>query len=634
MSRRRTNPTPPRVARGIAPRPAAVPAAAAGPARHLLALAGVALLAAALYWPSLDGAFVYDDPNAVSQSTLIRSLTPVGKFILLSTRPLTDYTYAVNYAIGGLETRSFHVTGVLLHIGTACALYVLAWLTLALPALAGRYGAARWSIAWAAALLFTVHPLASETVAYISSRSEALAGLWYLLAVVAYVRAATAARRRRWWAAAVGLSTFLGVLSKETAFTLPVVLALFDWLLIARRDWRRVHWRLIAVPTTLLALIGLAFLTRATRGTMTLGDYAATAGFNFDRWGPLDYLATQFGAVVHYLRLTVLPIGQTFDYDWPLASLSAPLAVLVPLLLLLGLVGIAWRVRETQPLTTFTVAWVLLILAPTSSLMPIADLVVERRMYLPLAFISLLAAAWLHDGCAALPAEWKRRGVWLPYAGAVAALVAFFSPFTWQRAALWGDAIALHRDGVAKAPDNPRMRLNLGVTYLNNGDPEGAYVTLVEAKQLYDRGESVHAFPRIGAFIHYNLGAVLFARKQYDEAEAQLERSLELGGHYLALRPMAKMLLSRISAQRDDWPQAIERLEEALKYQDNPDWRVDLAQMKVRAGTPIGARMILESTLQQFPGNARARDMLERMDAEAKAQAKPRPAGRKAAVGQ
>ena len=90
-----------------------VVAAGSWPA-HLLALASVAVLAALLYWPSLDGDFVYDDPNSVSQSIQIRRLTPISTFLALP-RPLTVYSYAVNYAVGGLQTRVYHVTIMLLH---------------------------------------------------------------------------------------------------------------------------------------------------------------------------------------------------------------------------------------------------------------------------------------------------------------------------------------------------------------------------------------------------------------------------------------------------------------------------------------------------------------------------------------
>jgi len=594
---------------------------------HLLALVVIALLASAPYVPSLGGDFVYDDPNAVTQSTLIRSLTPIRTFLALSTRPLTDYTYAIDYAIGGLQPTVYHETGILLHVCTALLAYVLAWLLLGLPSLSPRYGGARLAIAWAAAALFAVHPLASETVAYISSRSESLAAMWYLVAVIAYLRAATAPPdRRRGWKALIIAAAVLGAASKETVFTLFAVLPLLDWLLLAERDWRRVHWRLIVVPLLPLVFVALVLLIRAFKGPMSMGDYAATAGFSFDRFGPMQYLATQFGVIAHYLRLAVLPIGQTFDYDWPLASIQAPLAVVLPLAVLVALVIGAWRLRATQPLATFVAGWVLLTLAPTSSVMPIADLAVERRMYLPLIGLMLLAAAWLHDLCVRLPIEWRRRPA-LTYGLFAAALAAVLASLTWQRAVLWGDAIALHEDGVRRAPGNPRIRLNLGVTYLNNGDSQRAYETLVEAKRLYDRGESVQAFPRIGAFIHYNLGAVLFARKQFDEAEPQLQRSLELGGQYLALRPMANMLLSRIAVQRQDWDVAVERMQEALKYQDNADWRVDLAQIMVRAGNPIGARLILNAARKDYPGNPRVEALLQRLDAEDQRAAAERRAG-------
>ena len=185
------------------------------------------------------------------------------------------------------------------------------------------------------------------------------------------------------------------------------------------------------------------------------------------------------------------------------------------------------------------------------------------------------------------------------------------APLTWQRAALWGDAVALHLDGVAKAPGNPRVRLNLGATYLNAGQSDLAYETLLDAKRLYDEQRSVHAFPRIGAFITYNLGAVMFARRDFAAAEAELTRSLELGGQYLALRPMANMLLARIAAARGEWTVAAERMGEAIKYTDNPDWIVDRAQMLIRADNVVGARMLLQQVLQQKPGFARAQAVLD-----------------------
>ncbi len=582
--------------------------------RHALALASVAALATALYWPSLAGPFVYDDLNAVAQSTLIRQLTPLLRFVQFSTRPLTDFSYALNYAAGELQPHAYHVTSLGLHVANAMLLYLLALITLRLPALAPRYGAARQAIAWAAAALFAAHPLASETVAYIASRSEVLASFWYLLGVVGYALAVSGGGpgTRRIGAVLVPIASFAGLASKEIVATLPLALLLYDWLLVSSagaRRWRP-RWGLFGLAALPLALGGAFLAVRAYTAPATLVDYASTGGIGFDRFGPLQYLMTQFGVVTHYLRLIVVPLGQTFDYDWPLMRTPLAVGVLVPLAVLIGLLAAAWRWRQAQPLLAFAIGWTLLVLTPTSSVMPIADLAVERRMYLPLAGLLLFAAAGLHELIGRLPIEWRRRPA-LSYGLAVGALLAALAPLTWQRAALWGDAVALHLDGVAKAPGNPRVRLNLGATYLNAGQSDLAYETLLEARRLYDERRSVHAFPRIGAFITYNLGAVMFARRDFAAAEPELTRSLELGGQYPPLRPLANMLLARIAAARSEWTVAAERMGEAIKYSDNPDWVVDRAQMLIRADNVIGARMVLRDLLTRKPGFARAQAVLD-----------------------
>ena len=614
--RPRSRPTPPAVRPTPKPRAQSPALPPANWLAHLLPVASLAMLATVLYRPALNGAFVYDDPNAVSQSMLIRRIWPLQRFLTLSTRPLTDFSFAVNYAMSGLDTWSYHLTSTLLHAANGLLLYGIAWATFGSAPLARRYGPVRRDLAWAAAALFVAHPLASEAVAYVSSRSEVLAAFWILLALGSFIVGATARRRNVKRAAAVGVfgATAAGLASKEIAAAIPFALLLYDWLFLSA-SWQHARQRRGLLALSFLPLIvgGAFLLLRAYFSPSPMGDYAATAGLGFDRFSRWEYLMTQFGVILYYLRLVVLPVGQTFDYDWALARSPFALGVAIPFLVLAAVVVLAVRYARAQPLLTFAVGWTLLILAPTSSLLPIADLAVERRMYLPLAGLTLLAAAWLWDLTQWLPAPWRRRPAWT-YAALVIAPLAALAVLSYQRAALWGDPIALHEDGVAKAGSNPRVRLNLGVTYLNAGQTERAYETLAVAKTLYDRQESINAFPRIGAFIHYNLGAVLFSRKDPNRAEPELRRSLELGGQYLALRPMAYMLLSRIAAQRGEWSEAASDMDEALKYQDNTDWRVDLAQMQRQAGDPDAARATLRQILRGTPGQPRATALLQQMD--------------------
>jgi protein O-mannosyl-transferase len=601
------------------PRPPAPTLPPSGWLAHAVALATLAVLATVLYLPTLNGPFVFDDPNAISQSRLVRSLFPIGRFFSLSTRPFTDISYAINYAIGGLATWPYHLTNILLHAGNGLLLYGIAYATFSTRALAARYGSGRWVLAWSSAALFVVHPLASEGVGYVSSRSETLASFWILAALASYITAATVRgpRTRRAAAILLPVATVAALLSKETGYVVPFATLLYDWLFLSERRWSRLQDRMWLLGLAWLPFVigGLGLLIRAFVSPSPMGDYAATAGLGFDRFKPWQYLLTQFGVLLYYLRLLVLPIGQTFDYDWPLAQTPLALGVVLPLAVLVAIAVLAVRARATQPLFTFAVGWSALVLAPTSSIIPIADLAVERRMYLPLAALALLAAGWMWDLVQRLPAAWRSRPAWT-YAAVLALPLLALGALTFQRAQLWGDGIALHEDGVAKAPGNPRVRLNLAVTYLNLGQRDKAYETLQTAKTLYDRHESVQAFPRIGAFIQYNLGAVLYARKEFARAETELRRALQLGGQYLAIRPMAYMLLGHIAAKRGDWQAASNDMFEAIKYQDSAEWRIDLAEYLRSAGKGIEAGMMLQQTMEAYPNNQRAAAVAARWKAE------------------
>ncbi len=606
-----------------APAPARVVAAAPPPWRtvaHVLPLLSLPILVAILYWPSLRGPFVFDDPNAVSQSELIRTVFPLTRFVTFSTRPLTDLSYALNYAMDGLQPWPYHLTNIALHALNAALVYVLAWQTLGLPATARRYGAWRRAIAWAAAAAFAVHPLATETVAYISSRSEALVASFFLAALVVYVAAATAVRSplRHACTIALPLATAAALGSKESALMIPPALLLYDWCFLASGQWGRTRPRWLLLAASLLPLVagGLFLVYRAYAAPTGLGTYGATAGIGFDRFTRWEYLMTQFGVITHYLRLVVLPIGLNFDYDWPLARTPWAPGVVLPFLLLVALLALAVRSVRAQPLFAFAVLWTFLVLAPTSSLLPIADLAVERRMYVPLVGLMLCAAAAGRDLAARLRAAEPARAAVVTYALIALVPLAAWASLTYTRAALWGDAVALHVDGATKAPKNPRLRLNLGVTYLNLNRLDDAERELAEAKRLYDTKESIHAFQRIGAFIHYNLGAVLYLRQRYADAAPQLERSLELGGEYLALRPMALYLLGRIAAHDQQWPLAVTRYQEAIKYNaNNPVWYVDLAQALAANNDQAQARQTLEQLLFRYPNFKPAVDLLNKLRA-------------------
>jgi Flp pilus assembly protein TadD len=261
-----------------------------------------------------------------------------------------------------------------------------------------------------------------------------------------------------------------------------------------------------------------------------------------------------------------------------------------------------------------------------------ADIVVEHRMYLTLVGLMFLFATVGWDLV-------QRLGT-LPFAPTTALLALALVPLAAlgfacrARAALWADSIALHEDAAAKAPGNPRVRLNLGVTYMNLQRLPEAEKQLAEAKRLYDLGESVHAFDRIGAFIYYNLGAVQYLRGDIKSAPAQLERSLDMGGQYLALRPMALYILARIAVAEKQWETAVKRYNEALKYNNfNPGWFVELAAAQLQWGRPGLARMTLQQGMQVHPNNPQLDTAMKAMPTPRRWERKQMEQQKKAAEG-
>jgi protein O-mannosyl-transferase len=448
----------------------------------------------------------------------------------------------------------------------------------------------------------------------VSARSEALAGCFYLLTVLLYAIAARMRRRpaRIILGAALPLTCAAALASKEMAATIPAGLVLYDWCFVAGGSWRDVgrRWPLIAVTLIPFAL-GVPMLLQRDY-------YTPGAGFNFGGFGPWPYLLTQFGVVLHYLRLTLVPIGLCFDTEWPLARTPWSPAVLVPLGLLLGLVVVAVAVVRRQPVLTFAILWVLLVLAPTSSVVPIADVVAERRMYLALMGPALLAvvAAWQIAGGAA---HVLRRAYLRPLVCGLltAAMLGGLSVLTAARVRLWADSVALYADTVAKAPANPRAHLNLAAVYLARNRLDAAQPEALEAERLYERKESVHTSDRIGAYISLNLCSISYRRQQPAAAAQHCQRALQLGGSFIPLRSLANLYLGQIAVTQQQWPAAIAYYQAALG-DGLPGIRLHallhLAETYWRSGQPDVARQVLAAVLREDPKNPDAARLQQAFD--------------------
>ena len=359
--------------------------------------------------------------------------------------------------------RSYHAGNLLIHLLAALTLFGIVRRTLLLPMLRDRFAGTSTGLATAAALIWALHPLQTESVTYIVQRAESLMGLCYLLTLYGVIRGASSERPRPWYAAAVA-ACVLGMGAKEVMATAPIVVLLYDRAFLSgsfRETFRRRGALYLGLAAT-WALLG---------ALMLLYQGAGGAGFGISTVAPWRYALTQPGVILYYLRLSFWPQPLCLDYSWPLATefrQAAPEAIALAALL----AATAWAVVR-RPALGFLGAWFFLILAPTSSVMPIDDACFEHRMYLSLAapvVAAVVGVCLAAERLSRRPGESQEARKRLAFG--IAALLALcaaagLGAMTLRRNAQYRSEFSIWEDTVHKRPENPRAWGNLGDAYVN-----------------------------------------------------------------------------------------------------------------------------------------------------------------------
>lgn len=392
--------------------------------------------------------------------------SPPGGGSPVKGRPLVNLSLAVNYALGGTTVLGYQVFNPGVHLLVALTFMAVLRRTIAETSPARPVSQSAVALSTAAALIWTVHPLATEAVAPIVNRSESMVALFYLLTLYCVIAAAASRRPGRWYALGVAACA-LGMWTKEVMVTAPVVVLAYDAIFLAgsvRRALDRRRGFYVGLALTWLLVVFEPVATGFSRGT--------SAGFG--GWmTPWQYARTQCWAILHYLRLAVVPYPLVFDRgEWIARSAREVVSGAVVVGLLLA--GTVIALRRT-PWLGFLGVWFFFILAPTSIVPIPAQTVAEERMYLPLMALitgavvlaSLawrrLMARWVAAGDAA---RWLR--LTLPAAAVVILVVVYGAP-TYQRNFAFRDNFTIWEDTVARVPNNARAQDNLGAALIIAG---------------------------------------------------------------------------------------------------------------------------------------------------------------------
>lgn len=582
-------------------KPPAKPASTSGlPGWAVPVLIATAVLL--VYANSFSVPFLLDDLGSIQANPTLGSLwsalQPPAGGDTVSGRPVLNVSFALSHALSGLEVWGYHLLNILIHAASALLVYGLLARTLR------RVGQADagW-FALVAALLWSLHPLQTESVTYISQRAESLVALFYLLTLYAFVRSVESSAPLRWQATAVAACA-VGMAAKEVMVTAPLLVLLYDRTFVGgtfREAWQQRGRQHAALAATWVVLAVLLFAGAGRGGTAVAGDASS--------W---HYLLTQAGALVRYLRLSVLPTGQVFDYGTRMVTGLG--AVWWQGLVVLALLGVTGWALVRRPALGFLGALFFAVLAPSSSFLPVlSQVMAEHRMYLPLLAVVVLALAGLQH--------------WLGRRGLIVAAVAvpLLAVATLRRNVVYRDAIGLWRDTIQNHPGSDRAHNNLGALLMEQGDLPGAAAEYREALRL--RPDYLRALSNLGLVLLQQgdtagglaaIAELLRLRPEDFDAQVNYARLLEKTGRNaeavpawekaVRLRPAAAEVrhsLGLLLVKLDRVGEAVDALAEAVRLQPtDPVSLANLASTLAIAGRPAEAVEAYTRSLALRPDSA------------------------------
>jgi tetratricopeptide (TPR) repeat protein len=576
---------------------------------HLVIIAALGII---VYSNTFDVPFQFDDIDLIEKNAIIRNL---GYFLEPSeAEDLTYYsafkhryisylTFALNYRLNGFDVIGYHLVNTGVHVLNAWFVYFLIILSFKTPFFARPDRNKRSVyIAFFSGLIFVSHPIQTEAVTYIFQRHASLVTLFYMASLLAYIKCRLSENRnvRHAFYALSLISAVLAMKTKENAFTLPIMIFLYEFLFFRGRG--SIKGRVAKlVPFLLTMLIVPATIIGMERpiGEIIGGFVSANPVYDeVTRW---NYLFTEFRVIVTYIRLLFLPVNQNIDYDYPLYDVFFNPAVLLSFVSLLFLFWAAiyfiyrsrFKARDIN-LIAFGILWFFITLSVESSIIPIPMLIDEYRVYLP----SVGAVVAVAAGMGLLTANIRSRKIATAAVTCFILMTLLIAAAAFTRNSAWDSTISLWEDTIRKSPLKARPRNNLGLAYFNEGRFDDAIKQYAVALQY-----EPDAFR-----VHNNIGSAYLVQGHIDKAIEHYEQAVRL-------RPFHVEAISNLGLayfRKGDMDEAIEYYEFALRLNPNADRiHVNLGLAYVKEGRLEKAEEEFRTALRLNPGSKQARKNLD-----------------------
>ncbi len=458
----------------------------------------------------------------ISNNPSIRHLNLPLLWHAFNTRFIVGVSLALNYALGKNHVLGYHLFNTLIHVLNSFFVYQLVCLTFRTPRMSKTSSFDPKLLGFLAALIFLSHPLQTQAVTYIWQRATSLATFFYLGALVFYIRGRLKSSRVSYGFCL--LFVILGMFTKEIVFTLPLALGLYEGIFLREVPLKTRQKVLLWVPLVLTLLIIPWGMTKTNEQTLNLlrptnthlrhqgnlfkNVFEMTRAISKEEMPRRDFLLTELNVLRTYLRLFLLPVGQSVDYNYPRArSLMEP-NTFISFLLLISLFLGALLLIKSHPLLSFGILWFFLTVS-VESLVAQGSFIFEHRMYLPMVGLSLFLVTAMSYFFKNSP-----RKLTLLILG----MVALCSFLTYQRNFVWRNEFTLWDDAVRKFPHNGRAYGGRGNALLINGSMDRALLDLNKAIELDSNNAEAYS----------NRGFVYESKGLLEQALADCNKAIEI----------------------------------------------------------------------------------------------------------
>ncbi len=478
-----------------------------------------------IYSNSFFSEYHFDDSYYIQNNTAIRKLTnfrQIWDFEKYKTRVVAFYSFAINYFLHRYQVFGYHLFNFLIHLINSFLTWILiSQLFSAWERAEAKEFKKKKIVSFVGALFFLVHPLQIQAVTYLSQRFASLATLFYLLALCLYLKGRLSFEKTNRYRLAFymlsGISAFLGMFTKETVFTLPVIFLLIEIFFFNKMNSIKGFLKFFKenriIPAVIIAFLLIIPTLFHFNFNVVMFKYSTPSqSHQGDMITFSNYFITQFRVMATYIRLLVMPMNQNLDYDYPVYNNVFCAPVLLSLGLIVFLFYLAIKLSKKNKLITFGILWFFVTSSVESSIIPIRHVIFEHRMYLPAFGFCLVAA----EGLSQVLGD-KRK-----YLIVVLLIASIFSVATYRRNNVWKTEFSLWEDVVKKSPRKARGYQNLGLAYL-------AKENYKEAKKYFDL--SLKYYPLSFQVIN-NLGGVYQAEGNNDKAIEYFSRAIDLNSDF------------------------------------------------------------------------------------------------------